>query len=645
MPTRGSSRWPRSLGMRMSRCQPRRKAGAVGSDGFWEIAVVEWRWTFGVRSCTTKGTVGEFVTRSTSAGSPRRPGRQAMWVDFGFQALVGVPGEGVAMGWAASRTAARRSPLSALRTTRKPSRSKVSRCSSLSFTKSIGSLPDHAAVLHLAVRGRQDLRVREERLHVPLRDEGVAGALLLRRELAEVFALDVELLAVDEEAPRRRVGARAHGHAVVVPDVAALALQAPVEVVPLVLFRPGLVMVIDEGEGERAAVVQQRLELRDEVEHVARRRVREDRVGDDVVEALADLRQLQAARAVRVEEKRPAVEVDPVRGREHGLAALDRLAVDVDAPVALLVDRGTGVAKDVADVAAEVEDVLAAPDGVAPLLRKVGELAGLFGHEGHGALTLQSRWKDEAQPGLVRGGATRPRAPFPPPGPLERLRRTRPACRIPLRSSVVRGARPSSAAARVAPALSDAFEMMPVIYPSGHSTRGCSVELTSAAEGRKRTNKDFEGPRRKPHFDTRRALSVVRKPHHPRQIRPDPGRHPQGRAAQARRRRKADPRAAGEGNPRAAAEARRRARQDPQAVGDRQAGGREAPPQGDRRGPPDPPERPRRRTLEEGGGVRPRARRAAEEDLRHEPPRPRRRRRGGRGRRARSLRRAPRRFP
>src|SRR5205814_1600926 len=116
-------------------------------------------------------------------------------------------------------------------------------------------------------------------------NEDVAGALLLRRQRAEVLTLDVELLAVDEDAPRGGVGARAHLLSLVGPAVALLALQPPVDVVPLVLLRPGVVMVVGEGEG----------------------------------------------------------------------------------------------------VAAEVEDVLAAPRRLAYLSRKVGELPGLFGHEGHGA--------------------------------------------------------------------------------------------------------------------------------------------------------------------------------------------------------------------------------------------------------------------
>src|ERR1043165_2687772 len=387
MPTRGSSRWPRALGMRMSRCQPRRKAGPLGSDGFLLIDVVGGRWSVGVRSCTTSGTVGEFVTRSRSAFSRSRPGRQSMWLYSGFEGMTGLFRKRPATRSAASRTAWRRSPCSALRTMRKPSRSKVSRCSSVSLANSIGSLPDHAAVLHLAVDRPPDLGAREQRLHRVLRIEGVVRALLLGRVLAHVFVLDVEVLAVDENAPRRGVGARAQLPRLVGPDVAALALEAPVEVVPLVALRPVGVVVVDEGEGEDAAVGEERLERGDEVEHLRARRVREDRVGDDVVEALLDLRQLQPALAVRVEEETPAVEVEPVRGGIEGPAALDRLAVDVDAPVALLVDRGGRIAQDVADVPAEVEDVLAAPVGLANLLRKIGELARLFGNKRHARKT------------------------------------------------------------------------------------------------------------------------------------------------------------------------------------------------------------------------------------------------------------------
>src|SRR2546430_6151787 len=112
-----------------------------------------------------------------------------------------------------------------------------------------------------------------------------------------------------------------------------------------------------------------------------------------------------------------------------------------------------------------------------------------------------------------------------------------------------------------------------------------AIGLTRIAEGRTRTSKDFKGQKRNGYVDPRRALPLVRQPDHAREIRPDPGRDPQGRTAQARRRRKADPRAAGEGDPRPATEARGRAREDPQAA----PRGGKAPQEGDRRHPPDPP--------------------------------------------------------
>src|SRR5204863_10147371 len=91
-----------------------------------------------------------------------------------------------------------------------------------------------------------------------------------------------------------------------------------------------------------------------------------------------------------------------------------------------------------------------------------------------------------------------------------------------------------------------------------------AIGLTRIAEGRTRTSKDFKGQKRNGYVDAHRALPLVRQPDHAREVRSDPGRDPQGRTAQARRRRKADPRTTCEGNPRPAAEARGRARQDPQ---------------------------------------------------------------------------------
>src|ERR1043166_6184657 len=148
---------------------------------------------FGVSSCTTYGTVGEFVTRSMSAFSRRRPGSQSMWLYSGLEGMIGLPRNGPAMRSVASRTASRRSPVRALRTMRKPSRSKVSRCSCVSFTKSMASLPDHTAVLHLAVHRRPELGVREQRLHRFLRIERVIAALLLDGDFADVVALELEL--------------------------------------------------------------------------------------------------------------------------------------------------------------------------------------------------------------------------------------------------------------------------------------------------------------------------------------------------------------------------------------------------------------------------------------------------------------------
>src|SRR5205085_12435797 len=141
---------------------------------------------------------------------------------------------------AASRTASRRSPCSALRTTRKPSRSNVSRSSAVSLTKSMASLPDHTAVLHLAVHRWPDLGVREQRLHRVLRVEGVVRPLLLGRIVADAVVLDVEVVAVDEDAPRRGVGARAQGLRFVAPGVALPALEAPGVVVPVVAPRPAV---------------------------------------------------------------------------------------------------------------------------------------------------------------------------------------------------------------------------------------------------------------------------------------------------------------------------------------------------------------------------------------------------------------------
>src|SRR6266545_1541216 len=164
---------------------------------------------FGLSNCTISGTIGARATRSWSAFSRRTPGRQSRWLCSGFDATGGLRRNGSATRSAASVSAATLARSRALRTTRKPSSSNDRRCSSVSRTKSTRLLPDHTAVLHLVVHRRQDLRVREEGLHLLLRNEGVAGALLLRRQRAEVLTLDVQLFAVDEDAPRGGVGALA----------------------------------------------------------------------------------------------------------------------------------------------------------------------------------------------------------------------------------------------------------------------------------------------------------------------------------------------------------------------------------------------------------------------------------------------------
>src|SRR6202453_3888927 len=139
---------------------------------------------------------------------------------------------------------------------------------------------------------------------------------------------------------------------------------------------------IDEREGEGTSGLQSQPELVHELQHIRAWRIREDRIGDDVVEGLGHARQGESGNAFRVEEEASAIIGNPVRLGESPAATFDGLLAHVDAPVAFGIDVRVGITQDVADVAPEVQHVLVAPIRLAQLNGEVGELVMLLRYEG-----------------------------------------------------------------------------------------------------------------------------------------------------------------------------------------------------------------------------------------------------------------------
>ena len=116
---------------------------------------------------------------------------------------------------------------------------------------------------------------------------------------------------------------------------------------------------------------QQGLQLFEQGEHVGSDGIGKNRIGDDVDEALFQPAERESGPASRIDEEALAAAKEPVRPRVGGLSPADGAPVDIDAPVAFLVDRGTGVPQHVADVSPKIQHVLAVPTRIAKLRREI----------------------------------------------------------------------------------------------------------------------------------------------------------------------------------------------------------------------------------------------------------------------------------
>jgi hypothetical protein len=230
-------------------------------------------------------------------------------------------------------------------------------------------------VLHVPFGGREDLRVRIQTRDELARVKDMKRPTPIPGQLRKPFGFHPDTGIVGQHEPRCAAdGTRRQRH-VDLETIRVDAIQTPPEIVARVFARPRVEERIDEAERQYTVVVQQRHEIREKRPHLTGNDVGKHRVRQDVVETPGDRRQRERPAAVGIERVVVPVVKHPERLRKIAAPARNRVARHVDAPIALLVDRALPGTQHIADVAAEVEDVLALPLGMPQLRVEVSELA------------------------------------------------------------------------------------------------------------------------------------------------------------------------------------------------------------------------------------------------------------------------------
>src|SRR5262249_31212504 len=152
--------------------------------------------------------------------------------------------------------------------------------------------------------------------------------------------LDVKILAVNEHEPLGKLGSLQQSTFLILRQQASLSFffQAPLKIAAVVVtIRP--VIRVDKRKRKESIVRQIIFELTNQLKHLTRFRVGEDRESNYQIEFLAQRRKRQVRNAGRVERKGVTIIKNPMRPWIRPPADLERLVYDIDAPVTIFIDR------------------------------------------------------------------------------------------------------------------------------------------------------------------------------------------------------------------------------------------------------------------------------------------------------------------